>query len=96
MKIEGSPAPQIGQDPTSNEHDKKLREVSKQFEGIFVNQMVSAMRKTVVRQGFVKESHAERVYQSMLDQESASKITDSGELGLANLVYQHLKVQSGR
>jgi len=96
MKIEGSPAPQIGQDPQSNEQDKKLREVSKQFEGIFVNQMVSAMRKTVVRQGFVPESHAERVYQGMLDQESAQKITDSGELGLANLVYQHLKVQSGR
>ncbi len=79
-----------------SEQDKKLMEVSKQFEGIFVNQMVSAMRKTVIRQGLVPESHAERVYQSMLDQEHAQKITDTGELGLANLVYQHLKTQSSR
>lgn len=95
MKIAAPPVPQLGQDPTQNEQDQKLREVSKQFEGIFVNQMVSAMRKTVVRQGYVPESHAERVYQGMLDQENAQKITDAGELGLANLVYQHLKAQSG-
>ncbi len=85
-------APQDAQ----NAQDEKLMAVSKQFEGIFVNQMVSAMRKTVVRQGIVPESHAERVYQGMLDQEHAQHITESGELGLANLVYQHLKTQSSR
>ena len=97
MKISGQPPP-VAQDSKTpmSEQDKKLMEVSKQFEGIFVNQMVSAMRKTVVRQGLVPESHAERVYQGMLDQEHAQKITDTGELGLANLVYQHLKTQTSK
>ncbi len=98
MKISAGSSPQVAQDskPSLSEQDKKLMEVSKQFEGIFVNQMVSAMRKTVVRQGLVPESHAERVYQGMLDQEHAQKITDTGELGLANLVYQHLKTQTSK
>jgi Rod binding domain-containing protein len=100
MKISApvSPTPpgSEGVSPQQSEMDKKLMEVSKQFEGIFVNQMVSAMRKTVVRQGIVPESHAERVYQGMLDQEHAQKLTDSGELGLAALVYQHLKTQSAK
>ena len=97
MKITAppTPLPQPASQPASDT-DRKLMEVSKQFEGIFVNQMVSAMRKTVVRQGIVPESHAERVYQSMLDQEHAQKITESGEMGLAALVYQHLKTQSSR
>lgn len=83
-------------DPQANETDRKLKELSKQFEGIFVNQMVSAMRKTVVHQGLVPESHAERIYQGMLDQEHAQKITETGELGLADLIYKHLKTQSTR
>lgn len=97
MKIAAppTPVPQAAA-PGQDDLDRKLMEVSKQFEGIFVNQMVSAMRKTVVHQGIVPESHAERVYQGMLDQEHAQKITDSGEMGLAALVYQHLKTQSSR
>lgn len=96
--VSAAATPQVAQDskPVMSEQDKKLMEVSKQFEGIFVNQMVSAMRKTVAHEGVVPQSHAERVYQGMLDQEHAQKITDSGELGLANLVYQHLKTQTSR
>ena len=98
MKIAAPASPPMAQAPQDvlSEQDKKLMAVSKQFEGIFVNQMVSAMRKTVVHEGIVPESQAERVYQGMLDQEHAQHITDSGELGLANLVYQHLKTQSSR
>ena len=88
MKIEkGEGAPMM---PASDPQDQKLHDISKQFEALFVNQMVSEMRKTVVRSGFIPESHAEKVYQSMLDTDYAQKIADSEQVGLSKMIYQQL------
>ena len=70
--------------------DKALRDVSKQFEALFVNQLVSAMRKTVVKDGLFKESQAEKVYQGMLDFEHSQRMAESGQIGLSKLIYEHL------
>jgi flagellar protein FlgJ len=83
------PPPPINDAPSAQ--DVKLKKLSKQFEAIFVNQLVSAMRKTVTHDGFVPESQAERVYKSMLDSEYSGKISDSNQLGLSNMVYEQLK-----
>lgn len=72
------------------EYDEDLMKVSKEFEAIFVNQMVSTMRKTVAKGGLVPESNAEKIYQSMLDYEYSKKISDSGQIGLWKIVYDHL------
>jgi flagellar protein FlgJ len=77
------------------EVDAKLHAVAKQFEGIFMNQLVSEMRKTVTRSGLIPESHAEKVYQGMLDGEYATKVADSAQLGLAKMIYQQLLRSSG-
>ena len=55
-----------------------------------MNQMVSEMRKTVVRGGLIPESQAEKVYQSMLDSDYAQKIADSEQVGLSKMIYQQL------
>jgi flagellar protein FlgJ len=68
--------------------------VAKQFEGLFINQMVSAMRKTVAKGGLVPESNAERVYQSMLDNQYSEKMADTEQLGLSQMIYDHLLRQS--
>lgn len=68
----------------------QLRQVAKGFEAIFVNQMVGAMRKTVTKNDFIPESHAEKVYQGMLDSEYSQRMAESGHLGLSNLIYEHL------
>jgi Rod binding domain-containing protein len=67
-----------------------LMQVSKRFEALFVNEMIASMRKTIVRGGLVPESHAEKVYQSMLDFEHASRVAESGQLGLSRMIYDHL------
>ena len=76
--------------------DPKIMQAAKQFESLFVNQLVSAMRKTVVKSGFVPESNAERVYQSMQDQQYAERISDTEQLGLSKMIYEHLLRSSGR
>lgn len=83
-----SPSPEKAQ-PAQSKHDP-LMAVSKSFEAVFINQMISAMRKTVTKGGFIPESQAEKVYQSMLDYEHAQKMADSGEIGLSKLIYEHL------
>lgn len=97
MKVTRPPAPvpfEKLNDATPAVRDKMrpdpLMEVSKKFEAIFVNEMVSSMRKTVARGGLIPESHAEKVYQSMLDYEHSVKIAESGQLGLSNMIYEHL------
>lgn len=82
MKIESVRALVADADP--------LRDVSRQFEAVFVNQLIGAMRNTIVKDGYVAESHAEKIYQAMLDQEHASRIAETNELGLSSLIYKEL------
>ncbi len=80
----------------SDAQKESLKQVSKQYEALFVNQLVSAMRKTVDRTGsLVPESHAEKTYQNLLDYEHSQRIADSELLGLSKLVYEHLLRGSG-
>lgn len=91
MKIDKTTAPPaLNERPVSEEEKTGMKRVSKQFEAMFVNQMVNEMRKSVAKGGLVPESHAERVYQSMLDYEYSQKISDSEQIGLSKVIYDHL------
>ena len=70
--------------------DEGLRNVSRQFESLFVNQLISAMRKTVVRDGLIPESQGEKVYQAMLDQQYAQRMSDTDQIGLSKIIYEQL------
>lgn len=98
MKIAPNPVvvPESSQSIESQrEKHPEIRQVAKQFEGLFINQMVAAMRKTVVKGGIVPESNAERIYQSMLDNHYSEKMADTEQLGLSQMIYDHLLRQSG-
>lgn len=69
---------------------KKLMEVSKSFEAVFMNQMITAMRKTVTKGNLVPEGQGEKIYQSMLDSEYSQKMSQSGQMGLAKMIYHQL------
>ncbi len=70
--------------------DEKIMKVAKQFESLFVNQLVGEMRKTVHGGGLVPQSQGEKIYTSMLDYEYSQKISDAGTLGLSRLIYDSL------
>lgn len=90
MKITNSPSPVLPEAGPSAEEKAQIKKVARNFESLFVNQLVGQMRKTVAKGGFVPESHAEKVYQSMLDSEYSQKISDTEQLGLSNMIYDHL------
>jgi len=81
---------QMGQSPEIPE----LRQVARQYEALFVSQMIGAMRKTVVNGGLVPESPAEKTYRGMLDAEHAEAIAESDQIGLSEIIYQQLLRQA--
>ena len=76
-------------EPGRNQTNADLMSVSRQFESIFIYQLLKSMRSTVQKSGFL-ESHATRMYESMHDQELASLITEKRSIGLAGIIYKDL------
>ncbi len=68
----------------------QLKEQVEDFVSILVFQMVAGMRKTVPKTGLIDGGNAERIFQSMLDQEYASAITKTSNFDLVEQVYNQL------
>lgn len=91
MKIENPKNPPAAAlDPIDPPENKELKKVAKQFEAVFINQMIGAMRKTVPQGGLIPESNAERVFKGMMDSEHAERMADAEQLGLSKIIYEHL------
>ena len=76
-------------EPGRNQTDEELMSVSRQFESIFVHQLLKSMRSTVQKSGLF-ESHATRMYESMHDQELANLMSEKRSIGLADIIYKDL------
>lgn len=73
------------------EEDQKLRESAREFEAIFIQQMLKRMRSTVQKSGLISGGRAEEIFQEMLDEKYADNIGRSARLSLADLIYRELK-----
>ena len=76
--------------PASTQRDPKLWKVSRQFEAIFVQQMLDEMQKSVPHSGFMPNGFAEQVHTSMFDQAVAGSISKNADLGIASAIYRQL------
>jgi len=74
---------------------KELKDVSKEFESLFIHHMLKAMRKTVLKSDLLHRGMAEDIYNSMFDQEIAGNISDSKGIGISSMIFQQLKVYKG-
>ncbi len=71
--------------------DKKLKEACQEFESVFLNMMLSTMRKTIPDGGLVEKSQGTKTFESMLDEEYAKSLSKSGGIGLADVLEAQLK-----
>ncbi len=67
----------------------QLKAVTSQFESILLRQMMSAMRATVPRSGFL-DSFSLQMYESMLDEEIANVVAKERGIGLSEMLYDQL------
>lgn len=70
--------------------NSELKEACQAFESVFVTYMLKEMRGTVSEGGLLEGGPGQSMYKEMLDEEYAKSISESGSLGLADLMYQQL------
>ncbi len=73
------------------ERDPALWKVSTQFEAIFVQQMMTEMRKTVHKSDFIPSGFAEDVHGSMMDAAIAQASVKHQRFGIAENIYRQLE-----
>jgi flagellar protein FlgJ len=83
MRIDAA-APNAGR-AVETKNDQRLREACREFEALFIRQILKGLRKTVPG----GESRQKALYQSVLDDELA-KIGSRRGLGLADMLYERL------
>lgn len=71
--------------------DKRIKEVSQEFESLFVNELLKSMRKTVPENEWLNGGMQQEVFEDMLYNEYARSISKSGGIGLGDMVYKSLK-----
>ena len=74
--------------------DPALWEVSLKFEAMLMQQMMSAMRKTVPQDGLMSAGFANDMYSSMFDQAIAETSSKSGSLGIAENIYRQMSANN--
>ena len=75
-----------------------LKEIAKKFEGMFVQQMLKAMRDAneVFAEGDMFSSDEVKFHQEMLDQQMVINLTSGKGIGLATSMYQQMQAMYGK
>ncbi len=68
---------------------QKLRQACEKFEAVFISKLWKEMKSTVKKEGYL-HSKQEDQYMSMFDREFAEKMSKSGGIGLADMIYDQL------
>lgn len=73
--------------------DALLKKACTEFEAIFIESVIKAMRKTVPKDGLFSGGFGEEVFQELFDQEIAGQIAGHGRLGIADTLYNQLNAK---
>lgn len=77
----------IGKDSS----DEELMEACKSFESYFVQKMIEEAKKTVENED--EEGEYTKMFADMRNEQLADTVTESGQIGLAQQLYDNLKQQ---
>lgn len=69
-------------------YNAELKKASDGFEELFVHQLLKEMRKSIPKTGLLDGGRGEEIFQDMLDENYAKVITESGGLGLSDVIYE--------
>ena len=72
---------------------EKLAEVSRQFEAILLRQILSQAQKPLFESNLVSSSSSNAIYQDLITQQLADRISEGGSFGFAKLIEKELTVQ---
>lgn len=82
---------QLPTQPTLDKAHTDLKQACQKFEGYFLDMMFQEMRKTVPQSGLLKDqSHEQQIFTGMMDQTVADAMSQRGDLGIAQMLYNQL------
>ena len=70
---------------------ESLRESTREFEAIFINEMFKSMRKTVPDGGLIEKDINEEIYREMMDMEMARNASSGEGIGLGKAMFEQLR-----
>lgn len=81
-------------DKTANikqsEDPKKILEVCREFESIFINMMLKQAKGSGQVGGFMEKSYAREIFEEMQDEELSKQMSKGQGIGLAQELYKQL------
>jgi peptidoglycan hydrolase FlgJ len=69
--------------------EKDVEKVSRDFESVFLNKLLSSMRKTIPKSGLL-DSFASDMFQSMMDEEMSKEMSKNKGMGMGEMIYNDL------
>ena len=90
-----APGPQSSRFATIDKTDK-LYEQCVELEIFLVKTLISSMRNTVQKSGFIDEGFAGKMYEDMLYDEYARDFAKNANFGMAEMAYLELTGQRGK
>jgi peptidoglycan hydrolase FlgJ len=74
----------------SQQRKAELKKACKEFESVLTYEMLKSMRQTVDKCDLLSGGEGEDIYESLMDQELAKKMTGYGSNSLAELLYRQM------
>lgn len=89
--ISGSSALALSGDKTMKSKDK-VENLAREFESVFMNQMLKAMRQTIPKNELINGGHAEDIYSSLLDEEFSRRMAYTQQGGISQSLAKQLNM----
>ncbi|MDR1728390.1 MAG: peptidoglycan DD-metalloendopeptidase family protein [Acidobacteriota bacterium] len=74
--------------PRQGQDDAALKKAARDFEAVFINQLLKVMRETIEESG--EGGLGKGIYTELFDQEIAVSMAERGALGIGDLIYKSL------
>ena len=84
--ISASATSLVGAAPATPSQRVQLKDAAKQFEAIFVRQMLASARQNNFDKGGIFDSEAMNTFRQMQDEKFADQAANSGAFGLAKII----------
>lgn len=71
--------------------DEALKQVAREFEAIFISELLKSMRSTTLESGLFGKDRATKMYREMHDEALAHEMAATDMLGFGKLLYADLR-----
>lgn len=72
---------------------KRLKDACKDFEAMFLTNMLKAMRKTIQKSDLFGSDSGEETFQEMMDVETGKAASKNSSMGIADVLYRQLTAE---